>query len=290
MKKRVKKTVRRPSWRGQLRFGLVSVAVEAVNARSSEGGDIHFHLLHEKCHRRIRYEKVCPVHGEVSQDEIVSGYEYTKGKYIEVEAEELDELRSEQEKSLVLDSFIHPEELNPIYFDGRMYYLVPSEKESEEAYGVLVAALEHQDRWGVGHLVMSGKDQIVAIRSTDGILHMAMLNYSSEIRPAAEAKLPRPVKPSSRQVKLAETLITSWGEKPFEFEEYEDRYRNRLAELIQDKIRGKETVEPSEEEEEEQPQVINFMDALRKSVKASSRSRRAAATRRKKPKRRKRAS
>lgn len=271
MKRKARKSTRRSSWKGQLRFGLVSVGVEAVNARSKQGGDIHFHLLHDKCHRRVRYEKVCPVHGEVSNDEIVSGYEYSKGKYVEIEPEELDELRSEQERSLTIDSFISPEELDPIYFDGRMYYLLPSDNDANAAYQVLTAALEHQQRWGVGHLVMSGKDQVVAIRPDQGVLHMAMLNYASEIRPAKEL-LPRSSsKPSARQVKLAETLIKSWDDEPFDFESYEDRYRNRLAELIEDKVAGKETVAPAKAEEEE-PQVINFIDALQKSLKSRSRS------------------
>src|SRR3954447_25846756 len=116
---------RRPSWKGSLRFGLVSIAVEALNARSSEGGDIHFHQLHATCHRRIHYQKVCPVHGEVPNDEIVSGYEYAKGKYVEIEPEELDALGTQRERSLTIDTFIEPETIDPIYLDGRMYYLMP---------------------------------------------------------------------------------------------------------------------------------------------------------------------
>jgi DNA end-binding protein Ku len=279
MAKRRKKTARRrSSWKGQLRFGLVNVGVEAVNARSTAGGDIHFHQLHAKCHRRIHYEKVCPTHGKVENDEIVSGYEYAKGKYVEIEPEELDALRTERERSLVVDSFISPDELDLIYLDGRMYYLVP-EPDSKDAYSIFVSALEHEQMWGVGHLVMSGKDQIVILRSRDGMLHMAMLNYSGEIKPVEEM-LVKLTKPPAKQVKLAETLIRSWSENAFDFEDYEDRYRNRVAELIKDKIAGKETVEP-EEEESEEPDVINLMDALKRSLKSRKPSRRKKSTRRK---------
>jgi DNA end-binding protein Ku len=281
MAKRSKKTARhRSSWKGQLRFGLVNVSVEAINARSAEGGDIHFHQLHAKCHRRIHYEKACPVHGKIENDEIVSGYEYTKGKYVEIEPEELDALRSEREKSLVVDSFISPDELDLIYLDGRMYYLIP-EPNSEEAYSIFVAALEHEQMWGVGHLVMSGKDQIVILRSRDGVLHMAMLNYSGEIKPVDELSV-KTARAPTKQVKLAETLIRSWSENSFDFEDYEDRYRNRVAELIKRKIAGKDTVEP-EEEESDEPDVINLMDALKKSLKSKKPTR-------KKSSRRKRAS
>jgi DNA end-binding protein Ku len=274
---------RRPSWKGSLRFGLVSIAVEALNARSSEGGDVHFHQLHAKCHRRIHYEKVCPVHGQVPNDEIVSGYEYAKGKYVEMDAEELDALRTEQEKSLVVDSFIEPFEIDLIYFDGRMYYLVPSGKESSESYEVFLTALEKRGRWGVGHLVMSGKDQIAVIRADNGVIQMAMLNYPSELRSTREVRAAHRSKPATRQLRLAEQLIDSWEKESFDFEDYEDRYRNRLIELIQQKINGKETVEP-ETETVDEPEVINFMDALRKSVAANTKQKR------RKPKRKRRAS
>src|SRR5687767_11946689 len=80
----------RASWKGNITFGLVSFEVEAFNALDRDRSDIHFNQLHAECHNRIHYEKVCPVHGAVSNDEIVSGYEYKKGKYIEIDSEELD--------------------------------------------------------------------------------------------------------------------------------------------------------------------------------------------------------
>src|SRR5690348_8487782 len=127
----------RASWRGQLRFGLVSFEVQAINAENKAGAEVHFHLLHEPDHERIHYAKICPKHGEVPADEIVEGYEYAKGKYVEFEKEELDALRSEQEKALTVDAFIAPDAIDPIYFDGRMYYLVPSRPDASEPYSLL---------------------------------------------------------------------------------------------------------------------------------------------------------
>src|SRR5689334_15476642 len=113
-KKTSKRSKRGPrgSWKGNLRFGLVSFPVQAFNVRLPEGSDIVFHQLHAKCHRRIRYEKHCPVHGAVGNDEIVSGYEYAKDRYVELEPEELDKLRSDRDRSLVIDTFIEPGELD----------------------------------------------------------------------------------------------------------------------------------------------------------------------------------
>src|SRR3977135_468673 len=101
----------RASWRGQLRFGLVSFEVQAVNAEIKENAEVHFHLLHEPDHQRIHYAKVCPKHGEVPNDEIVEGIEVSKGHYVEFEKEELDVLRTEEEKALTVDAFVSSDEI-----------------------------------------------------------------------------------------------------------------------------------------------------------------------------------
>src|SRR5688572_12481894 len=105
----------RASWKGNLSFGLVSFPVQAFNAINREGSDIHFHQLHAQCHRRIRYVKVCPEHGEVTQDEIVSGYEYKKNKYVEIDPEELDAVRTARERALTIDAFVEPDAVDPLY-------------------------------------------------------------------------------------------------------------------------------------------------------------------------------
>jgi DNA end-binding protein Ku len=254
----------RASWKGMLRFGLVAFQVEAFNARRPEAGAVAFHQLHAECHNRIRYEKHCPVHGKVENNEIVSGYEYSRGRYVEVEAEELDALRTEHEKALTLDNFVEPEEIDPIYYDGRMYYLAPASAEAREPYAVFMAALEREGRYGVGQVVFSGKDQVVLLRPYNGALHMAMLNYPAEMRDAAEVvgTLPE-IRGGDKQVRLAEQLIQSWGEEAFEYSDYTDPYLERVKELIDAKVEGRELVAP---EEDEEPEVVNFMDALRKSM------------------------
>lgn len=255
----------RASWKGQLAFGLVSFPVQAFNALSREGSDIHFHQLHAACHRRIHYQKVCPVHGEVSNDEIVSGYEYGKGRYIEVEPEELDALRTKEERALTIDTFVEPEVIDPLYLDGRMYYLLPDGGAADQPYAVMVQAMEHEAKYAVGQVVFSGKDQIVLVRPLDGVLHMAMLNYAAEIRdPADIATLPKPPRGITREVKLAQSLIKTWTNKSFDFSAYEDRYREKVKELLEAKVEGRDVVAP--EEEDEPAEVINLMDALKRSV------------------------
>src|SRR5436190_969634 len=176
-KRAPKRSKHRASWKGNLTFGLVSFPVQAFNAFNREQSDIHFHQLHASCHRRIRYQKVCPVHGEVPNDEIVSGYEYAKGKYVEIEPEELDALETQRDRSLTIDTFIEPETIDPIYLDGRMYYLMPGGAGAEEPYAVMAEAMEREERYGVGQIVFSGKEQLAMVRSVDGVLQMSMLNY-----------------------------------------------------------------------------------------------------------------
>src|SRR5437764_4790504 len=110
------------SWSGYLKFNLISVPVKGYNAAAS-GGKIGFHLLHAKCHQRIRYKKVCPIHGEVSNDEIVSGYEYEKGQYVTVGKDERGELKEKDDKAIAIDTFVAPDAIDPIYFSGRTFYL-----------------------------------------------------------------------------------------------------------------------------------------------------------------------
>jgi DNA end-binding protein Ku len=254
----------RASWRGQLRFGLVSFEVQAVNAEIKENAEVHFHLLHEPDHERIHYAKMCPKHGEVPNDEIIEGYEYAKGKYVEFEKEELDTLRSEKEKALTIDAFVTSDEIDPIYFDGRMYYLIPSGASASEPYSLLEAAMEKKGRWGVGQVVFSGREQLAVVRPLDGVLTMAMLNYDAEIRkPSAIKSEFTRAHTTPRKLKLAEELVGKWHEGKFDFSEYKDRYRQKVKQAIEAKEKGVD-IEPPEEEEGE---VINLMEALQRSVK-----------------------
>jgi DNA end-binding protein Ku len=238
--------------------------VEAFNARVRDEGEVGLHLLHAECHSRIRYEKTCPLHGPVPSEEIVSAYEYAKGKYVEVEPDELEAVRTDAERSLTIDSFIPPGALDPIYFDGRMYYLAPDGPEAGEPYLVFLKALLHQKRVGIGQIVFSGKEQIVQVRPYEDTLLMSMLNYSVEIRqPASVMPTLPPVREAAKKVHLAEQLIQTWSGERFDFEDYEDRNLQKLRELIEAKIEGREVVAP---EPEDEPDVINLVDALRQSV------------------------
>src|SRR6516165_9610326 len=111
----------RSSWKGFLKLSLVSIPVKAYTATTSSGGEIHLNQLHAECHSRIQYKKTCPIHGEVKQDQIVQGYEQAKGQYVVIDPDELEKLRTEDDKAIKIDSFIEPGVLDPIYFSGKSY-------------------------------------------------------------------------------------------------------------------------------------------------------------------------
>lgn len=254
----------RASWKGFLRLSLVSVPVQAFNAANTQTGDVHFHQLHEPCHNRIRYQKVCPVHGEVSNDEIVMGYEYSKGQYVVVDDEELDRLREHSEKAVSIEAFVEAGTIDPKYFDGRTYYLMPDGPGAHKPYAVLLAALTAEKRWGVAKAIISHRDQLVVLRAAEGVLCLEALHYAEQLRGPdvlfGDLELP---KVDRQELRLATQLIEASTPKKFDLASYTDEYTTLLRELIDAKVEGKEIV--SAPQEEEAP-VINLMDALRKSV------------------------
>ena len=134
----------RPIWRGQIRLGLVSIPVELYPATKS-GAQIQFHQVHEPCGKRIKYEKVVPGIGPVDRDEIVKGYELSKGHYVLLDPEEIESVKLESRKTLDLVQFVDASEIDPMYFD-KPYYVVPADDLAEEAFVVLRDALTAREQ------------------------------------------------------------------------------------------------------------------------------------------------
>jgi DNA end-binding protein Ku len=284
------KTGSRASWRGQIVIDLVVFSVEAFNVVRPQEGEIHFNQLHAGCHHRIRYQKVCPVHGPVERDEIVLGYEYEKKKYVEVDPGEVEKMRTRAERALRVDVFVPPDQIDLNYLDGRTYLLAPAETAAEEPYAVIQAALKKLNRYAVGQIVFSEREELVAVRPWKSALVMHMLRHEAQFRALDNIDVPR-MKIAPRSGEMAETLIRAATETRFDLAKYKDEYQKKLSALIEAKVKGKEIVAA---EEEEAPPVVNLMDALRQSlakkrpVKESAVQRRAA--RAKSTSRRKRAS
>src|SRR6185436_5718952 len=149
----------RSSWKGFLKLSLVSIPVKAYTASASGGTEIRLNQLHAECNSRINYKKTCPIHGEIPNDQIVSGYEYSKGQYVIIDTDELDKLRNEDDKAININTFIEPDTLDQMYASGKCYYLVPDGPVAQKPYTVLHQGMEEMGRYGVAKIVMHGKEQ-----------------------------------------------------------------------------------------------------------------------------------
>jgi len=254
----------RSTWKGHLRVSLVSIPVKAYTAATSGGGEIHLNQLHRDCHHRIRYRKTCPVHGEVSGEEIVSGYEYARGQSVVVQPEELDRLRTERDRAIAIDVFVSSESVDAVYHAGKSYYLLPDGPAGAKPYALLHRAMVDAGRHAVARMVLSGRERLVLVRPRGRILVMSTLVYQAQVKGAevfeeavAETEL------SAEEIRLATTLVAATSREEFELGRYQDLYTERLGALVEAKIEGHEIATAPAEPER---QVINLMEALRRSV------------------------
>lgn len=254
----------RSSWKGFIRLSLVSVPVKAYTAHTSGSGEISLNQIHAECNSRIRYQKTCPIHGEVSPDDIVSGYEISKGQYVVIDPAELEKLRPESDKAVHIDAFISGDRVDPMYFSGKNYYLAPDGPIAFKPYALLVAGMKARNVHAVAKVVMHNRDQVVLLRPRDRLLTMSVLNFENQLVKPANFDSEVPAQElAPEELNLVETLIKASTPKDVDFSQYRDHYMDKLTQLIEAKVQGKEVVTPPAEE---QTQVINLMDALRKSV------------------------
>lgn len=253
----------RSSWKGYLKLSLVSVPVKAFTANDTSE-EIRLNQLHSECNARVRYKKVCPEHGELKADQIVSGYEYTKDQYVVIDPSELQKLRLESDKAIAIEGFIPPEEIDPLYFAGRTYYLLPDGAAGGRPYALLRKGMHDSNVVALAKIVMSGRTQLVLVRPIGDLLAMSVLVYAKRIRdlqPFTDELEDLDIAPE--EGKLTQTLIDASRLDEFELKSYTDRYADELGRLIQMKIDGQEVVAAPDPEE---PKILNLMDALKKSV------------------------
>ncbi len=253
----------RAYWTGRIRLSLVSIPIQLFSATKS-GNRISFNQIHEPSGKRIRYEKVVPGIGAVDKDEIIKGYEVDKGKYVLLTDEEIEDVKLEAKRTIDLVQFVGEDEIDPVFFDGTYYVAPEDDEDGQEAYVVLREALKKEKKIGLGQVVIRGKGQIVAVRAADKGLVIQTLHYADEIQKADKFFEDVPnKKPDSELISLATELIEKKTEK-FDPKKFKDTYTDALKELIEAK---QEKRAPKQIEEAELPSnVINLMDALKRSV------------------------
>jgi DNA end-binding protein Ku len=256
----------RPYWKGQIRLALVSIPVEIYSATRS-GATVAFNQIHEPSGKRIKYEKVVPGIGAVDADEIVKGYEYSKGHYVLLEDDELEAVKLESKKTLELTQFVDAHEIDPLYYE-RPYYVVPADDLAEEAFVVLREALKETKKVALGQLAMRGREYIVSLKPCGRGILLETLRYADEVVKAQGYFRDIPdSKADPEMLELAETLIDKKSSK-FDPGKFHDRYVDALKDLIEKKRKSKGA--KIEAEEEELPKrgsnVIDLMAALKKSI------------------------
>lgn len=252
------------SWKGHLKFSLVTIPVRFYSAVDTDADEIHFNQLHRDCHSRIRYQKTCPVHGEITQDQIVLGYEYEKGKYVIVEKDELEALQSDAEKSVSVEVVVPLTAIDPIYLTDRTSFLVPDGAIGQKSYAVILKALTDQNLAAVGRLVKNGKDSIVMIRPNEQVMAMTVLSSAARVLSADSIASEAPqVAVTAQELKLTKSLLDVFYKKKLDLADFPEHYSQRVKELVEAKIAGKQIATPAADEH---PPVINLMDALKKSL------------------------
>jgi DNA end-binding protein Ku len=238
-------------------FGMVAIPIAMYTA--TQDNDIRFNQLHKDDNSRIRYKKTCAHCGkEIKTEDIVKGYEYEKDQYVVVTNEEIEKIKTEKEKSIQILHFAQLNQISPVYYD-RTYQAAP-ETGGEKAFELLRLALMAEQKIAIGKTVMGTKDTLMAIiPREDGILISTMF-YADDIK-ALQKQYKKP-QVSEEELNMAKMLINSM-DTPFDPAQYKDEYQEKLRELIEAKISGKQVVAA---ESEGPGKVIDLMEALKASV------------------------
>ncbi len=261
----------RATWKGSLHVSLLAVRVKAYTSSISQQQTIHLHQLHRDCQNRIRYQKVCPVHGPLESDQIVMGYEHAPHQHVEIDLSELDQLRSEHElRAIRIATFVDRGRITPLYYGEKHYYLLPDGPAAQLAYSLLVQAMLARNAEAVAHVVLSKREQLVLLRPLDqNLLVMTCLKYAEQVRVPetfAEALAGAPPVPEE-ELQLAESLVAQQTCLDFDLAHYKDQYAEKLAQLVDAKVQGRDL--PAAQED--QPgQILSLIEALQASVEQVS--------------------
>jgi DNA end-binding protein Ku len=255
----------RATWKGHLKLSLVTIPIRVFPATDS-AATISFNQLHAECQTRIQQKKWCPhCEREVSNNEIVKGFEFSKGKYVVMEEEDIAKVRPESTRVINLTQFTTVDQIDPIYFE-RPYYLAPDGNVAAEAFAVVREGM--QGKAGIGRLALYGREYLVAVQPREKGLVMFTLRSANEVRSMDAIdeldQVPAKLKPA--EVKLAQQVIGTF-ESELDVSTFTDNYQQELRRIIDAKVAGEEVVV---QEEEAPAKVVDLMEALRRSLESVS--------------------
>ncbi|MFJ4233597.1 Ku protein [Cellulosimicrobium cellulans] len=263
----------RAIWKGAITFGLVNVPVKVYSA--TEDHDVPLHQVHDKDGGRIRYRRVCEIDGEVVPYEHIDKAYDDGERTVVLTSEDFAALPAERSREIEVVEFVPSEQIDPLLLD-RSYYLEPDSK-SNKAYVLMRRTLEETDRTAIVKFALRQRTRLAAMRVRDDVLVLQTLLWADEVREAAFPSLDDEAKVTDKELAMSAQLVASF-EADFTPEEYEDDYQAQLRQLIEAKLEQSDALDTAETfgeqpEEGEGAEVIDLMEALRKSVASSKSSR-----------------
>lgn len=252
----------RPTWQGHLRLSLVSCPV-AMYTATSRAGEVHFNMLHKKTHNRIRMIPTDPELGPIERSDIVKGFEVSKDHYVVISQDEIDNVRLESTRTIDIDRFVDESEIDRLYWNDP-YYLVPDGKVAVEAFSVIREAMEKAGKIALGRVVMHQRERLLAMEPRDKGLLAYTLRTNNEVRKPEDifGDIPN-VRPDKDMIDIAARII---DQKAGDFDPsgFKDHYEDALRALIEEKQKSHGKIATVEEPKE--AQVIDLMEALRRSL------------------------
>ncbi len=265
----------RPTWQGYLRLSLVSCPV-ALHTATSRSSDVSFNMLHKETHNRIRMIPTDPETGPVDRSEIVKGYEIEKGRYVVVTDEEIKNVRLETTRTIDIERFVDEAEIDRLYWNDP-YFLAPDGDMAIEAYSVIREAMAGAGKVALARVVMHQRERVLALEPRDRGILAYTIRSNKEVRDPKDVfgHIPK-AQADAKMVAIAEKIIEQL-EGPFDPAEFNDRYEDALRKLIKEKEKNHGRIAKVEEPRE--AEVIDLMEALRRSLGEGGGSRRKAPAR-----------
>jgi DNA end-binding protein Ku len=265
----------RSIWKGAISFGLVNIPIELHTAVRSEER-LKFRQLHRKDLSPIKYDRVCQKEQKsVPWEDIVKGYEYTKGKYVVMDEEDFRAAAIESSKTIDIQEFVKEDDLDPRYFETP-YYLLP-QKGGEKAYALLREAIRKSGRVGIGMVTMrSNSMHLVAIKVVEDALVMNVMRYGDELVDTTTFTFPAADNVRPAELQMAEQLVATLADS-FKPEKYSDEYRNNLMKIIEAKMKGKK-IKVEEPAEPEPTNVLDLMTRLQESLSQGGKAKKKSAS------------
>jgi DNA end-binding protein Ku len=246
-------------WKGHITFGLVSIPIKLVVA--ARGETISFNQLHKKDHSRVKQVLFCAAEDKpVDRSELTKGFEYEKGKYVEIDEEDLKNIQPKTAKVMDIQAFVRMQEVDGVYLESS-YYVEPDEA-GEKPYTLLFAALKETGRAAIAQITMHSREHVACLRPGQKGLILHTLYYQEEIREMSEFRADTS-NLSKPELTLAQSLIEAMS-AAYNPREFKDTYRDRVNAMIEAKVKGHKTVEAPQPQE--LAPVIDIMDALKRSL------------------------